>query len=306
MTHQKHRPGFTLVELLVVMAIMVMLAALLVGLLPNAANSEREARAARLVQGWLNIAKQRAVRDQAPRGLRLFPGSNNPLWVGSAQYIEQPDDFTGGTLQTDPAQLPPNPPVPFDSVAFTLAGGSDLVNGQVFPPNSPSDMELWNVQPGDYLEILGTGLVYDIVTVTSPSTIKVSPALTYPITTPTAYYRILRRPRVVGNDTLALPNGTVIDLATNVAYGNPLPPSASASTPGVIDILFSPSGAVITRGASTATINLWVRAPSENPTLVNDPFQSYPTIVAIFTRTGLVGAYPPAVNNPGGPYVTIH
>jgi prepilin-type N-terminal cleavage/methylation domain-containing protein len=66
--------GFTLVELLVVIALIAILASLTVAFLPNAVNSERESRAATLLQGWLNVAKQRAVRDQAPRGLRLWIG----------------------------------------------------------------------------------------------------------------------------------------------------------------------------------------------------------------------------------------
>ena len=65
-THTQPRNGYTLIELLVVMALMALLAALLVAFFPNAANSQIEARAAMQLQGWLNIAKQRAMRDQAP------------------------------------------------------------------------------------------------------------------------------------------------------------------------------------------------------------------------------------------------
>src|SRR5712671_3640772 len=56
-----------------------------------------------LLQSWLTAVKQRAVRDQQPRGLRLVPGDEltddqgNPLanFVTKCIYIEQQEDITG-------------------------------------------------------------------------------------------------------------------------------------------------------------------------------------------------------------------
>src|SRR5438132_1250619 len=69
---KKVRTGFTLVELLVVMSLIAVLATMAIVFFPNAATANREANAAQQLQGMLNIAKQRALRDQAPRGLRLW------------------------------------------------------------------------------------------------------------------------------------------------------------------------------------------------------------------------------------------
>ena len=70
------RRGFTLVELLVVIAI----AAILAGIGMYAFGSFRDNSAvnngAVLLQSWLQTARQRAIRDQAPRGLRLLPGTD--------------------------------------------------------------------------------------------------------------------------------------------------------------------------------------------------------------------------------------
>src|SRR6266581_4234766 len=71
-TINRKRTGFTLVELLVVMAIIAFLAALLVAFLPSIASQTAEANAAVNLQGWLNIARQKAVRNQNPYGLRLW------------------------------------------------------------------------------------------------------------------------------------------------------------------------------------------------------------------------------------------
>src|SRR5262245_4676704 len=70
--HQPVRNAFTLVELLVAMTIIAILATIAIAFFPNAASAARESRAAQITQSTLLIAKQRALRDQAPRGVRLW------------------------------------------------------------------------------------------------------------------------------------------------------------------------------------------------------------------------------------------
>jgi hypothetical protein len=105
-----------------------------------------------------------------------------------------------------------------------------------------------------------------------------------------------------------MPDGTVIDLATNVKYRQPLPPADPISGSGFIDILFGPSGAVISRGVATPNIHLWVRAPDLDPAKAADPYRGDPTIVSIYVHTGAVEAYPPArlsATNPDNPYLLV-
>src|SRR5205807_2263098 len=120
--------------------------------LPNAMTSARESRGATQLQGWLSIAKQRALRDKAPRGVRLLPNPANALQLIKCQYIEQPDDFMMGTIQTalDPTSVPPNQPMP-NTVLFTFPAGGDLLNGYI--PLDLTPQPTWNVQAGDFLEI---------------------------------------------------------------------------------------------------------------------------------------------------------
>ena len=279
-----HRRGFTLVELLVVMALMAVLATLTIAFFPSAASSARESRAAIQVQSWLNIAKQKALRDQAPRGLRLWVNPSAvagitpiPNAVTDCQYLEQPDDFTGGSISTG-ASL------------SNINGTVDLTNGDTNPL-------YWSVQPGDYLEVMGTGLMHQIQSISGTS-FTITPPRPYALAA-TMNYRIIRAPRPVGEETLKLPEGTVIDLATNSVV-NPLP----QVDPGYVDILFSPSGQVISRNVTTANIHLWVRAPINDPVQASDPFAGDPTIVSIFVRTGYVGAFPPA-RPPANPYILV-
>src|SRR5205807_7603263 len=67
------RAGFTLVELLTVIVIILVVAALIVGLAPNLGQREKVPKGTSLFQQWLLTAKRQAVHDRAPRGLRIQP-----------------------------------------------------------------------------------------------------------------------------------------------------------------------------------------------------------------------------------------
>jgi prepilin-type N-terminal cleavage/methylation domain-containing protein len=80
------RRGLTLIELLVVITIAVALFAITAALAPHFSERQRATRGASQLQGWLLIAKQRALRDNAPRGIRLPALTNAPAY---AQYISE-------------------------------------------------------------------------------------------------------------------------------------------------------------------------------------------------------------------------
>jgi prepilin-type N-terminal cleavage/methylation domain-containing protein len=261
------RDGFTLVELLVVIALLMVLAAIAVMFVPRIEEGQRAARGAALLQGWLNIAKQRALRDQQARGLRLYVSSNI---VTDCQYLDLPDDFTGGTLTATAG-----------STTATIS--ADLSGG--FGTSSA----LWPVQPGDYLLILSSGLVHQITAV-SPSTNTVTLASAIPFAVnATANYRILRSPRVSGEEKLSLPLNIGIRVDTNATYANAqYGNNLTANSDGNIDILFSPSGNVIGDQAGTDKVILWVCDTS----LANTPWDGEPTLITVYTRSGLVAPVP--------------
>src|SRR5262245_35315516 len=91
----KPRRGFTLLELLVVMGIIIVIASLVIMFLPNLDRHKGVPNATTQLHGWVNLSKQHALRDHAPRGIRLLiedPTSPN-LHCTSLQYIEQPEPF---------------------------------------------------------------------------------------------------------------------------------------------------------------------------------------------------------------------
>jgi prepilin-type N-terminal cleavage/methylation domain-containing protein len=262
------RPGFTLIELLVVIVIITIVSGLLMLIAPALLKSEPASRGAQLLQGNLFIAKQQALRNSAPYGIRLLPDSDGQ--VRSFQFIQQPGDFTGGSITVQAAS-----PTTATFANVDLSGGL-------------TDPTLWPVQQGDYLQIQG-GTLTLITAVTANS---VTTKSNNPVTT-TTDYRIIRAARpAAGEDTIFLPDDVIVDMG---AAGNP-PTGCSGSiiTPdtrpnGLVyyDILFSPSGAVLGPAANSGKIILWVRDTHEN--YATDPDES---LITVYTRNGLIASYP--------------
>lgn len=269
------RRGFTLVELLVVISLMLVLAGIMVMFWPGVNESQRAAQGASDVQGFLKIAKQRALRDQAPRGVRFFVTTVDGVAkrVVEAQYIEQPADYVSGTVT-----------ILNGSTTATLEDGGTLSNGMA--------QALWPVQPNDYLEMVSRRLVKKILSV-DPSGKKMTVSFASGFDTVKSEYRIIRGPRVAAEDKLTLPTDIVIDLNTNTA--NSADPVSNAD--GDLDIMFAPSGNVIGDQASLDYVFLWVRDVAKYP---SDFFGGEPTVIGVNVRSGVVAAYPPSQT--GDPY----
>src|SRR5262245_26490718 len=180
------RPGFTLIELLVVMFIISFIAGLLVLIGPALLKSDHSSRGAQTLQGILFIAKQQALRDRNPYGIRLLRDPDGQ--VRSFQYIQQPGNFTGGQVTVQQGSV---------DVTFTV----DLTGGL------GADSTLWPVQPGDYLQISTDAYhLIKAVGVTSGGTANQnSLVLAYPYSgtsgaIATTQYRIARGPRPVAGE----------------------------------------------------------------------------------------------------------
>jgi len=177
------RTGFTLVEMLVVLGIILMLSVLTVLFMPRIQEQQRVSQGADLLQGWLLMAKQRALCDRVPTGIRLLTNPTDP-YVRDLQYIQKPDDYAQGNVTG----------VQGNVVAFK---GADFST---------------SVQQGDYLLFRGEGIPYMI---SSPPVGSLSLQLLDqpPQVTPCSY-RILRQPRpLAGEQPLQLPQDVAIDPA---------------------------------------------------------------------------------------------
>lgn len=281
------RRGFTLIELLVVIALIMILAGLAVAFLPTIGENARVANGATMLQQMMLTAKQKALRDRVPCGIRLSgpapyldpkTSAVNRNWLNTCQYIEKPDDFpltVGSTVTVLPSNLSQA------IVNLVLVG---------------------QVEINDYLEVMGNGLMHRIIGLNPGpaafTTLNLNSPVPYPLAA-TTQYRIVRLPRVTSDEPVTLPDNVIVDLDTNVTYGNTPPGGGVVLPDNYLDILFSPSGAVISQGVIVDTINLWVRD-------YNDAAGAgigQQTILGVYVRSGLCAAHPPA---PGAdPYLYL-
>jgi prepilin-type N-terminal cleavage/methylation domain-containing protein len=79
-----HRTGFTLVEMMVVLVLILIVGALAVLFVPRVNERQKAAKGADQLQQALLVAKMRALRDQAPRGVRIQP---IPIVVNSGSAV---------------------------------------------------------------------------------------------------------------------------------------------------------------------------------------------------------------------------
>jgi prepilin-type N-terminal cleavage/methylation domain-containing protein len=322
------RRGITLVELLVVMLIVAALATLVMAVAPRFGERQRASQGASTLQCWLNLTKQWAVRDQRPRGIRLpYPSTDPGLpagvsYIRAVMFIEQPDDFTGGTLiipnnNSDPSPnrynfvrltgvtitgLPPTAGVVTSRDPSAAIQIGDVIDIFELFPNQPRRIvdAFESGSPGDYVIQLDQELI---------------PGPNYPSMPPpsTGSYRIYRKARPMqGEPVLQLPRDVAIDVSresTTTAGVAPkwyrlFPASANSLAQSPFDILFNPAGQVIGPEATLGNrICLWVRDVA-----INDPRPTFPagsdatdptklppgdnTLITIYTKTGQVAAHP--------------
>jgi prepilin-type N-terminal cleavage/methylation domain-containing protein len=273
-----YRAALTLIELLVVIFLISIIAGLTAWYVaPSFQDNKNVVRGLDRVAQFLLIAKQRALRDQAPRGLRFVV--NNGL-ATQVQLVELPDNYSVGSVLTAAGN------------AVTLQGaGVDLIG-----PGNPADVTLntgWVIQPGDYFRCQNSN--YPILNGLTLNSFVLRDPIPGTTTIPAAsQYQIIRQTRPIsGEAPIDLPTNVVVDLATvsSVSPTNQVPSGVypTPNIPGnpVYEIVFDIGGGVMNRGGS-APICLIVRdATADNPL---DPNTT--RVLAIYPRTGMVATHP--------------
>jgi prepilin-type N-terminal cleavage/methylation domain-containing protein len=317
------RSAFTLVEMLVVLAIMTALLSLVALVAPRFGERQRPSRGAGQLQSWLNLAKNRALRDQRPRGIRLPPlygVSPGAAYITELQFIELPEVFTGGTLWIPDISVSAQQPVPANRYQFVTLTGVELGD----PTNPPFDV--YDIlDPGaDFgaeadrvrriVKINWTSATQCTIMLDRVLRDVTNPSFTTP-PAPTQSYRILRQNRPMpGEPVLNLPKDVGIDISREAGppgstptWYRLFPGSANSAQANPFDIMFDPSGRVIGPESTLGSrICLWVHDISRDylPTEMPDGDN---TLITIYTRTGQISAHPidptgiPSTNPPYAP-----
>ncbi len=170
--HRRSRPrGFTLTELLIVLAIVLLISAATLPVVLPAIQHRSASEAARLVQATLVSARDTAVRANAPKGVRLLP---DPIFNGITDtrlasnrliFIEPGPDYSEGSINVTPRHVAGNDD---NSNFFPInhlihVDQQKLVdNGGAIVPNSPTEW-YWNIRQGEKIRLGEAGRFFTIV-----------------------------------------------------------------------------------------------------------------------------------------------
>lgn len=282
----QRRDGFTLVEMLVVIAVIGVIAGIGVFAIQPFQSRSSVSNGGVQLQSWLNAARSRAIRDRAPRGLRLLPGdeiqndsgANITTLITKCVFIDQPDDTTGVGISTDPTQkgvLVPNPAlntIPKQGDYLEVNGGTSWEISN----STTTAITLKNVFPYTIPATSGASVPYRIIRAPQPPTAIVS-------NTTSGGQDVLRMPRGAAINVLA--NKTV-NVGYNLSYTDNLPPPNGPN----IDIIFSPNGNVLT-GPNPDKIILWVTGTVRDAAGNISPTQGQPALVVVYPKSGLIAGY---------------
>jgi prepilin-type N-terminal cleavage/methylation domain-containing protein len=186
------RRGFTLIELLVVILIILIVSAVALPVVLPALSHRQVSEAARLLQGALVGARDSALKNGTPSGIRLMPDAAFPLaFLANGQIdptqplaasriipIESAPEYSEGMLTIENTQISFNVTYPaingggnYPIGTGNYIGGAQvlMVKEQIIGTangttglNNPTSW-FWNIRVGDKLQINGAGLWYTVV-----------------------------------------------------------------------------------------------------------------------------------------------
>src|SRR5271157_5489289 len=126
---QAGRPGFTLIELLVVMLIILLVSAVVLPTVIPAISHRLVSEAARILQGALAGARDTAINNNAPAGIRLLP---DPALTGQPIIVN-------GVATLDPTRiLASNRYIPIQLAPDYSEGKASVIKDIVTPFIGPT------------------------------------------------------------------------------------------------------------------------------------------------------------------------
>jgi len=285
------RPGYTLVEMLIVVGIVMLLLSMTLLGVRFVRDGDRVMAAASRVQSFLGGARDRAIYARKPRGVRLFLNSKDPRTVTAMAYIDPAETWTDGLIQLrrwDP-----------DLNGATNTNGNVDIN-QDGGNDDPRDVWMVVGEGTGWWELKRRGLLIDgmriripkgpegswypintrLIDITQPppttQVLVLGEAYRDPGDTPkdrsVAYesggpedYEIELQPRLIPMEPVELADGTCIDLdgskipeawrpwASGVAQS-----SGNSQYSQYIDLVYSPRGNLLGESASGGLIHFCV------------------------------------------------
>jgi prepilin-type N-terminal cleavage/methylation domain-containing protein len=164
--------GFTLVELLVVITIILLISAVALPVVLPAYAHRQASEAARLLQGALAGARDEAIRTGQPAGIRLLPDPSFPIVVLPSGQIDPSQPLASSRI------LPIGPAPTYSEGAVSIFPGTSyparicgnlpvlILEEAVLDPSdapNPPASWAWNIRVGDRLQVNNAGPWYCVV-----------------------------------------------------------------------------------------------------------------------------------------------
>lgn len=293
MIRTSRRRGFTLVEMLVAMALAIVILGLAIGISQTGAfDSYKTVGAADRLSQWMLVAKNKALRDRAPRGIRLISDTTNPDFIKEIAYIEQPDPIpSNGPLllgsrltfyypcRVTQTTMPANTTYDFDTLT-PIAMGAPAAPAQRGVYLSFTTAQLTEfaatVQPNDLISIPELRSVLRLGNPTHLVNPAVPPG---PNTAPNA--TILLNVQIQSLPDLGRSVFSYHNSSTNNGAAHPSVPQSAQPNP--------------THGTLSVTSFSIIRAPRP---VLGEPTQQFPTGMAVDVRTSVPNPAPPPATIP--------
>lgn len=314
------RAGFTLVELMVVIGILLLIAAMTLSVVNLSITGDRTRGAARQIQSYLEGARGRAIYGGNATtqggtyqcGVRFIRDSNNPNLVASMQYVEVDPErgaLAAGVfgIQYDANNLAKrlvgtvgSPNEQLNTHWLTSYQQGLIFNNQVIlMDNRRYQIDTSELQAGNEVLLLQTPYVGTSM-FTAPGDVNgfAVPKMRQPP------YKLLLAPQPMANqEPRSLGNGVVLDLNLSkglAAFGSTLQ----------IDLMFSPRGTVVGPLAGTGIVEFVVSDREDSLKGVPLPNSANPNptpkrdrlIVSLTPQTGKTAVHPVYTDPTGATY----
>ena len=261
------RGGFTLIELMVVITIMLLLFGMTVYGINFTKDADKVRAAAAQVQSFLSGARDRAIYAQEARGVRFFVNPANPRSVSAMAYIQPGQRWTYGNVDLERLDINPRNNVPDGANVVVVRGERlgwwQLKRRGLLTDGSkiriPRDTGNWYEVDTSLINITAPPTGQDFLLLRIPysdaggdaNAVVAHTGMTYELELPS---------QLLPQEPSLFPEGVVIDLdgskIPNV-WRPGLADEAGQFSP-YMDIFFSPRGNVIGNSASTGLIHFYI------------------------------------------------
>lgn len=244
-----HRSGFTLVELLIVVSILILLTTMTVMSINFSYSRDRVRAAGRQLQSFIAGARDRAIYSKEVRGVRLILAPNSNHVVVAMQYIGSPDVLSQGSV-TFPGLTGDTIVIP-NGMTLQRAGLLNIGSQIEIPKDS-----------GSYFTVASRAVAFPAGSNSPDGQVVLDRApAKFSGQNSQSNYALRLRPTILANsEPVQLPAGVAIDLDGSKvpAAWRPVDTNSTRSYSLAMDILFNPRGNVVGDAAANGFLHFLI------------------------------------------------